>query len=38
LAGYFRDVVDFDPDPLATYTLDAGEVGANGFLLKLRQS
>jgi hypothetical protein len=34
-AGYFTDIVDFNPDPLATYYLGGRR---NGVLLRLGQS
>jgi hypothetical protein len=38
LAGFFTDIVDFDPDPLAEYFLGAPAARRNGFLLRLRQA
>jgi hypothetical protein len=38
VAGYFTDIVDFYPDPLATYFLGAPGGRRNGFLLRLGRS
>jgi hypothetical protein len=37
-ASYFTDIVDFNPDPLATYYLCAPGGRRNGVLLRLGQS
>jgi hypothetical protein len=38
VAGYVSDIVDFNPDPSATYYLGAPGGRRNGFLLRLGQS
>jgi hypothetical protein len=38
LVGYFTDIVDFDPDPLTTFTLGSPGGRRNGFLLRLQQA
>jgi hypothetical protein len=38
LAGYYADMVDFDPDPLGTHSLTAAGASRDGFLLRLRQA
>ena len=38
LAGYFTDLVDFDPDPVGTYNLGAAGARRDGFRVRLRQA
>jgi hypothetical protein len=38
LAGYYRNTVDFDPDPFATYDLTSSGTLSHGFRLRLRQA